>query len=423
MDRRRKDGALACVMGSMDLVRPLGLAGVRCASVAEPGSPTFHSRFVDEAIPCEDFWASAAVLVEDLVRFGASLPTPPVLFYEQDSQLVLVSRHRERLGRTFRFAVAGHDLVEDLVDKGRFQCLAERLRLPVPATRRVSPCSGDAPGGLDLRFPAVVKPLTRRGEWDELSTSKVLRVDGPEILSRLWPRLAETGLDFLVQEMVPGPEDRIESYHTYVDGNGRVAAEFTGRKIRTYPVSCGHSTALTITDEADVAALGRRLAERIGLRGVAKFDFKRDPAGGLRLLEINPRFSLWHHLGAVAGVNIPAIVHADMSGAACPRPARARTGARWVTLSKDWRAAKASGMSVRTWLPWALRCEAKSVVAWDDPMPYLGAKAPWLPRWWPQRGALAEASAAPWTATRDPANRTPHPGGDRAPLAGGDAAR
>src|SRR5215470_19812901 len=40
------------------------------------------------------------------------------------------------------------------------------------------------------------------------------------------------------------------------------------------------------------------------LTGVAKPDFKRAPDGRLLLLEINPRFNLWHHLGAVAGVNL-----------------------------------------------------------------------------------------------------------------------
>jgi len=26
-----------------------------------------------------------------------------------------------------------------------------------------------------------------------------------------------------------------------------------------------------------------------------------------------------------------------------------------------------------TWVPWALGCEAKSTLAWDDPLPFLGA--------------------------------------------------
>ena len=34
-------------------------------------------------------------------------------------------------------------------------------------------------------------------------------------------------------------------------------------------------------------------------------------------------------------------------------------------------AARAAGVPFLKWLLWALRCEAKRVVAWDDPMPLL----------------------------------------------------
>ena len=156
-----------------------------------------------------------------------------------------------------------------------------------------------------------------------------------------------------------------------------MAGEFTGRKIRTYPVDYGHSTALTITDidgeGADVAALGREIAAKIDLRGVAKFDFKRDPDGRLHLLEINPRFNLWHHLGAVAGVNLPAMVQADLTARPRPAPAKARPGVCWCHISRDRLAARQSGVSTARWLAWVARCEAKAITS-DDPMPFLRPK-------------------------------------------------
>src|SRR5207248_11659011 len=51
------------------------------------------------------------------------------------------------------------------------------------------------------------------------------------------------------------------------------------------------STALELTDAPDVAALGRDVLARLRFAGVAKLDFKRDRAGRLWLLEINPRFN------------------------------------------------------------------------------------------------------------------------------------
>jgi hypothetical protein len=108
------------------------------------------------------------------------------------------------------------------------------------------------------------------------------------------------------------------------------------------------------------------------LRGVAKFDFKRGPDGRLYLLEINPRFSLWHHPGAVAGVNLPALAYADLVGRPRPPVARARSHVRWCDLRLDLRAARASGIPIASWLVWALSSDAKgSGVSWDDPLPTL----------------------------------------------------
>ena len=260
--------------------------------------------------------------MERLLEFGRAQPEPPVFYYDGDADLLLLSRHRARLREAFRFVVAEAELVETLVDKARFQALAEQLELPVPSARRLS-AADEPPSAVDLRFPVVVKPLTRQDEsWKPLAEAKAIHVESPAALSALWPRLAETVPEVLVQEAVPGPESSIESYHAYIDASGEIAGEFTGRKLRTYPRRYGYSTAVTITQSDEVTALGREISRRLGLRGVAKLDLKRGPDGRLRLLEINPRFNLWHHPGAIAGVNLPALVYSDLVG--IPRPASAR---------------------------------------------------------------------------------------------------
>lgn len=366
-------------MGNIDLVRPLGLAGIRCAVAAPRGHPVFHSRFVCKASSWVEDETNDHARIEALLRFGAAQREPPVLFYEGDSQLLLVSRHREALAQGFRFVIADSTIVEDLTDKARFQALAARLDLPVPAALLIN-ASGSSPSDIDLRFPVVIKPTQHRGAWAAIEgAGKALVVNTVEDLKRLWPRLAAADLDLIVQEAIPGPESCIESYHIYADQRCTTVAEFTGRKIRTFPLSCGHSTALETTDCADVRALGQDIVQKLGLHGVAKFDFKRGPNGKLHLLEINPRFSLWHHLGAIAGVNIPALVYADLAGLPRPQGRTARAGVRWCKPWEDVRAARACGLPTITWLLWTLRCEAKSSIAWDDPIPLLRGALSRLP--------------------------------------------
>ena len=247
-----------------------------------------------------------------------------------------------------------------------------------------------------------MKAHTRDARWIPLGTSapgasnpsysaKVLRAGSRDELAALWPRLAAAGLDVVLQEEVPGDVVPVESYHAYVDASGLVSGEFTGRKIRTLPPRHGFSTALTSTEAGDVAAVGRDVLERLGFRGVAKLDFKRAPDGRLFLLEVNPRYSLWVHLGALAGVNIPQLVHSDLAGWPRPAPSRARGGVRWCRPWKDLAAARHCGVPVARWVPFMLGCEANSAWALDDPMPLL-------------RGRLL-----PLLARRKPAGRGLHP--------------
>jgi len=363
--------SLACVLGDSDLLRALSLADIPCVVVAAPGEPARYSRFARAVLDWADAWERPEELLELLERFAAAQPALPVLFYEEDRELLLISRYRERLSRHFRFVAPDPVLVEDLVDKGRFQTLARRLDLPVPAARVLDPSMDPMP--LDLEFPVALKPVVRRGDrWTPIGgAAKALRLDTPLSLASHWPRLATAGIPVLLQQLIPGPETCIESYHVYVDEYGETVGEFTGRKIRTWPPAYGDSTALVITDSPEVTTLGRDLVRRLSLRGVAKFDFKRAPDGRLYLFEVNPRFTLWHHLGARAGVNIPALVYADLAGLPRPRVQKARAGVRWCKPWGDIAAANAAGVPFLTWLPWALRCEAKRVVAWDDPMPFV----------------------------------------------------
>lgn len=367
--RTRRSDAVACVMGNLDLVRPLGLAGIRCVSVAPARHPVHFSRFVVRRIPSD-----GPDLAQRLVDFAREQSEPPVLFYESDEDLEFIVRHRERLGGSLRFLLPAPDLLARLVDKEQFLELASRLELPVPRSQVLSPqFVEESPRHLEPRFPIVLKPLPHRDhDWyTHVASGKALRVDSSARLNALWPRLRATQLRFLAQELVEGPETQVESYHVYVDSRGHVAGEFAGRKIRTHPAEFGRSTALETIADATVLTTGRRIIGRLGLRGVAKLDFKRDAEGRLFLLEVNPRYSLWAHLGARAGVNLPALAYGDLTGDAPLPVSVARAGVRWTWPRPDAEAARECGIPLRSWLGSTLRSEAKTNLSWDDPMPFI----------------------------------------------------
>jgi len=389
--RRRSRGEVgsrpdpvACVLGGMDIVSPLGRAGIRCVVAVGQNDPARFSRHVHGAIDKFDQWVEPEAYVERLVEWADTQPVPPVLYYPTDGDLLMVSRYRDRLCAAFTFIIPDAQLIEDLVDKERFRKLAERLELPVPPSWHLS-VGADLieDRAVPLSFPVIVKPLSHFDARLFMNgKAKVFRADSAAELRSIRRQAGAAGAGCLVQALVPGPETRVESYHCFVDDAGATVVEFTGEKLRTEPFEYGESTAVSVGQRADVLEVGRRVVAAIELRsGAAKVDFKRGADGRLWLLEVNPRFNLWHNPGAAAGANIPAAYYAHLTGRAQPRGRPFQVGTTWCDLRNDRRAAVNAGIARTVWLRFAIGSATRASGDWDDPMPLLrGIVAPALRR-------------------------------------------
>ncbi len=371
-----KGDPVACVIGDMDLVRAVALAGIPVVAAAKTGPETRWSRYTRGAIALPDLWSDPAGTVDALIAFGAAQRVKPVLLYQKDPALLTISRHRAELAPYFDFVLPPADLVESLVDKALFHDLSVELGLPVPRTTIVK--GGGWSAELDdVLYPVIVKPAIRDHSddvWFPLAgrSSKAFRADTPGALGAFLQHRALAGTNLVVQELVDGPEERIWSYHAFVTDDRVTLCEFTGRKIRTLPAQFGQSTAVEIIDRREVTDIGRQVLDAVGFTGVAKVDLKEDREGLLHVLEINPRFSLWHHPGAVAGVNIPAAVYHHLLG----RPVEVSTatsGVRWCQVWGDRTAARAAGMSAVQWLRFVARCQSRRAAHLSDPGAMLGA--------------------------------------------------
>jgi predicted ATP-grasp superfamily ATP-dependent carboligase len=375
---------LACAVTELSMVRALGRRQIPVAlATSEPRSPMTRSRYCREIIPLPPWWSEPERAVDALIDWTATKNHRPVLFYDGDHDLIAISRARQRLAPHFRFVLPPAELVEACTDKLRFAELAEQRALPVPRTALLT-------SGTDFddflagwsSFPAVLKPAMRNNWFATVgSHEKALRIETREQLRKSLDDLGTHGLDLVLQAAVEGGEEQIVSYHAYVRADGSTAAEFTGRKIRTWPRRYGLSTYLQITDDADVLRAGRSLVDTLEFTGVLKADFKIDVRDQqLYLLEVNPRFNLWHHAATVAGAPIPEMVYRDcVDGLPARRGAtvRARAGLRWINPVADLPALReyraAGEVTLPQWARQVLTAQVNEGFNWRDPLPGLVA--------------------------------------------------
>ncbi|HEX6267627.1 MAG TPA: ATP-grasp domain-containing protein [Burkholderiales bacterium] len=368
------------LLGGLNIVRALGLAKVPVIiASSQRHTPAMASRYCAgtlELPPITEREALAETLARAGRRLAAQHGAPLPLFYDNDDRLALVQDHRAELAPHFALLLNEPALGEALLDKSLFQPLAERLGLPVP--RRIDWDALDAQSG-----PVLAKPKLRTA-WDHSSVR--LQLFGGAGKARVFASGREARADALAaqlapqlsfQEYVPGGDEAIWSFHGFAAPGGEVLAQFVGRKIRTFPALTGDSSYLRLAHDDALAALGRDIAERLGLAGVFKMDFKRSAATGrFHLLEINTRFNLWHYVGAMNGVNLPRVAYDYLVAGKRPAPSRARTRYRWLCMKYDWRAyreAAARGeMGAWRWIGSLLEApKVYELFSWSDPMPFV----------------------------------------------------
>jgi predicted ATP-grasp superfamily ATP-dependent carboligase len=382
-DDRHRD-VEAVVLGDLNLLWPVGLAGLR-AIVVSPDPKPHYSRYCAGSVTLTSSRQDPARAAAELCALGEGLHGRPVLYYETDAELAMVSRHREALGRSYRLLLPPVDLVEQCLDKARFAGLAARCGLPVPRT-----VPGEAVDEVRrLALPCALKPV-RRPSWDGSEVARTLprgqkavKLETAEARDRWMAEMTARGQRFVVQEWVPGADGAIHSYHAYLDERSTPLAWFVGRKIRTSPPETGRSTCLELAREPELEALALGILRALRFTGVVKMDFKRHAGTGrFYLLEINARFNMWHYLGAVCGVNLPAVAHAHLTGAPPPTRRDVRHDVRWISLLGDLRAGLAGvrhgRWSVGAWLGSYGRRRVYSSLSWRDPVPVVMGTLAWL---------------------------------------------
>jgi predicted ATP-grasp superfamily ATP-dependent carboligase len=377
---------------ALSVARSLSRAGAAVYAINEPGAFVRYSRHcrwldVPRSGDVEEAWARYLLGPESDHLRGA------ILLSCSDAGIRLIARHRGDLEARFRLDDSNPDAQLAMLDKLSTYQAAQAAGVPTPRFWIAEDRAGVEALRDQLVFPLLVKPRLSH-LFEERFGAKFLVADDFTRLLEAFDAVSDTGIETLLMELIPGGDDRLCSYYTYLDDDGRPLFHFTKRVIRRNPVGMG-TACYHVTDWIpEVADLALRLCTHAGLRGLANVEFKRDPRDGqLKLMECNARFTASNCLVARSGFDLAAFVYNRLAGRPQPPLESYALGMRLWDPVRDFEAflelRRRGELTLAGWLRSIAHRQSFIYFEWSDPLPALARATKPLRKLLARRGARA----------------------------------
>ena len=367
------------VIGATSVVRTLGRAGidVHVLATAMPHSPlrrsrfpASYSRFTDKDRIQED-WLEWLEHNADSVRGAALLPC-------DDDALELIARNRPRLvDLGYRPFEVNDETALAMLDKARIYELAEGLGIGAPVMIRLVDEDDLERVVEQMPFPCALKPQHSH-LFGRYYSEKAIAVPDAEELRRLWAPMHELGLEMIATQIVDPSTEECRGYMTYLDEQGEPLFHFTKAKVRQYPPRFGTGCYHISRWFPDIAEVGLRFFQGVGVRGLAYVEFKQAADGTPKVIDVNHRFLDSTEVVRRSGIDIAQLTYDVLVGRPVDPPDTFRE-VRLLFAFEDLRGfiELKGDLKASDWLRSLAGVQHFPIFAWDDPLPSV-SDAAWV---------------------------------------------
>ena len=287
-------------------IRSLGKVGHQVHVISEGKfTPGARSRYCSKRIRKRSN-QSYLETIEKLEYFGEK----PIYLPMEEIDVYELSLNQDQLATRYGFLVAPSKSIEVAMDKSKTMELAKALNIPIPKTIYVNTfeeltmkldeflCTSQADDYLS-------KPVNGSGSkgvlyFADLEHSVSQRVK----LRHYWEEYGP----LIIQRRIPSDGMAIGVSMVF-DKNSNLVANFTHKRLHSFPNSGGPSTDRVSIEMPELVAMSEKLLKFLNWQGVAMVEWKIDPLTEIPyLLEINPRFWGSLELAVRSGVDFPRIL-------------------------------------------------------------------------------------------------------------------
>lgn len=367
-------------LNALGVVRCLGRRGIRVRTIQrrKDEMPSW-SRFSTPIFIGPN--VSQSQYLETLITAAKQDGDEAVLIPTGDVDIKFMSDNREILQEHFRFVLSDAPILGALLNKDEFYSLASKMNLAVPKTYCAADIEQVREISRQIIFPCVIKPRYSPA-WQSIVAKalgyvKILECNSPEELVTRYDSLPAGARDVVVQEMIPGGEDKLHDVYVYIGPGGSSLGSFCLQKLRTAPIAGrGGGTLVQSTHNSEIAEIGLSFMRAIGYRGPAAVCFKQHAeTGQFMVIEVNARLSLHHSLAARCGIDYAYLLYLDSVNALrVTLEAAYPSGVKWIAalgdalVFRDYR--RERHLSLGKWMLSYRGAKTFGDWSWDDPGPF-----------------------------------------------------
>ena len=359
---------------ALSAARSLHRRGIRVYAINEPGANIRYSRCVQSIFPEKkgNFEESCAKF---LLGNRSDYLAGAVVLAFSDAALQLLARHRDKLLGKFRLDLS--DPAAQLTMLNKLSTYRQAVAAGVPTPKFwVAPAPAQVEALRDeLVFPLIVKPLLAHKANKQFGQKHIQVANYNELMEALDSEHA-AGVEVLLMEFIPGSDDRLCSYYTYLDETGTPLFDFTKRIIRRFPPGMGPACCHITDWVPEIVDPARRLFRHVGLRGLANVEFKFDARDGqYKIIECNARFTAANCLVAASGFDLSVFVYNRIVGLPQSPLTTFKRGLRLWDPALDvlsfLKLRRRRQLTFAGWLRSLFHRQTFAYFAWTDPMPAL----------------------------------------------------
>lgn len=273
------------------------------------------SRYVEETFPLpqggnpKEFWCDLLLSDQHPELKGS------MIFACNDDALEFMIEQRTNLEKDYVLDDFTSELLSGMLDKQKTLEYAASVGVAVPRHWDVETLEDVKKIQSEIVFPVIIKPIHSHVFQKAYDGKKFFLLDEFDGLLNKSEEVLNNGIEFMIAEMIPGSDEQLSSYYTYIDREGNHLFHFTKRVLRRFPLNHGAGSYHITEWLPETAAEGQKFFDGINYSGFGNIEFKRDLRDGqLKVIECNPRYTAAQELVTRSGLDMGVLVYRHLLG-------------------------------------------------------------------------------------------------------------